>query len=449
MHESLNCMSMSRQVVITGLGPVSGAGLGIEANWDTIAAGRSAIAPIEAFDPSGFDSRIASTVPDFKVRDVVPKSYRKATKVMARDIELAVAAADYAARDAGLVTPGTDPDTDPSYASDRVGCHIGSGLIATDINEFTAALVEATVPGGTGPGDFDLHAWGREGMNALTPLWLLKYLPNMLACHVSIIHASHGPSNTITCAEASSGLSIGESLRVIQRGKADICFCGGAESKLNLTSFAGQEVIGRLAAGDDPSVVRPLDQRAAGMAIGEGGGIVILEALEAAQARPNAKIYAQILGFGATQTVNRVSRNRAPDEQGTSIAAAIRAALREAGVEPDAIDLVVPYGSGEPIFDRAEAAALCEVFGERLSEVPVLNLKAQVGNCGAGAGAIDLIVAAKALYEQTIPAIPQRDQPLPGFAPGHDQSQTTDLRHALVFSTGLGGQNCAMVLGKV
>lgn len=440
---------MSRQVVITGLGPISGAGLGIEANWEAIREGRSAIGPVEAFDASGFDCRIAAEVKGFKVRDVVPKSYRKATKVMARDIELAVAAADYAARDAGLKTPGTHPDAEPSYASARIGCHIGSGLISADINEFTGALIEAKVPGGTGPGDFDLHTWGREGMNALTPLWLLKYLPNMLACHVSIIHASHGPSNTITCAEASSGLSVGESLRVIQRGKADACFCGGAESKVNLTAFAGQETIGRLVSGDDPAAVRPFDEQATGMVIGEGGGIVILEALETAQARSAGKVYARVLGFGATQTVHRPSKNRTPDEGGTSIAAAIRAALREAGIEPDAIDLVVPYGSGLPDYDRAEAAALRDVFGDRLAEVPVLNLKARVGNCGAGAGAIDLVIAAKALHEQTIPAIPNRDQPLPGFAPGTDAPRPADLRHALVYSTGLGGQNTAMVIGKV
>jgi len=176
---------MSRRVYLTGVGPVSGLGLGIESNWDGLRSGASAIAPVRAFDASAMGSPIAAEIPEgFKVRDFVPKSYRKGTKVMARDIELAVAAADLAARDAGLVTKGTDPEGEPSYSPDRVGCHIGAGLIAADLDELTSALVMSK----DADGKFDIHHWGQEGMTHLTPLWLLKYLPNMLACHVTIIH---------------------------------------------------------------------------------------------------------------------------------------------------------------------------------------------------------------------------------------------------------------------
>ncbi|MEL7087302.1 MAG: beta-ketoacyl synthase N-terminal-like domain-containing protein, partial [Planctomycetota bacterium] len=165
---------MSRRVYLTGVGPVSGLGLGIKANWDGLRAGASALAPVRAFDASAIGSPIAGEIEEgFKVRAHVPKSYRKATKVMARDIELAVAAADLAARDAGLVTKGTDPDGTPSYAPDRVGCHIGAGLIAADLDELTAALVTSA---DADPESFDIHEWGREGMNHLTPLWLLKFL---------------------------------------------------------------------------------------------------------------------------------------------------------------------------------------------------------------------------------------------------------------------------------
>ncbi len=254
---------MAREVLITGVGPVSGLGLGMEATWARLTAGESAIGPIQAFDASGFDCRIAAEVADLKVRDFVPKSYRKATKVMARDIELAVAAADLAARDAGLVTHGNDADSEPTYAPPRIGAHIGAGLIACDLDELTSALAEATDE----QGKFDMHRWGNEGITHLTPLWLLKYLPNMLACHVTIIHDAQGPSNTITCNEASGVLSLGESVRVIQRGVADACFCGGTDSKLNPMAYLRQQFTGRLTdtGNDAPTqAVRPFDADAAG-----------------------------------------------------------------------------------------------------------------------------------------------------------------------------------------
>src|SRR5690606_32200745 len=174
-------------------------------------------------------------------KDYVPKSYRKAVKVMARDIELAVAAAKCAVEDARLVTRGALPDGSSegtTYPASRMGCQIGAGLIAAETDELTAALATAATTAADGRPTLDLKAWGdAEGgqgaMNNLQPLWLLKYLPNMLACHVTIIHGAEGPSNTITCAEASGLLSIGESVRVIQRGDADLCFSGGAEAPIN------------------------------------------------------------------------------------------------------------------------------------------------------------------------------------------------------------------------
>ena len=216
-----------KRVVITGIGVVSPIGIGTRSFWENLLAGKCGLRRIEQFDPSGLACQLAGEVPDYKIGDFVPKSYRKATKVMARDIELAVAAADQAVRHAGLTTPGTANGDGAaasggggrSYEGSRTGCHIGAGLIAADVEELTDAMTVAR----NGEGGFDIHKWGSEGMTHLTPLWLLKYLPNMLACHVTIIHDAQGPSNTITCGEASSGLSIGESLRVIQRGAARAC----------------------------------------------------------------------------------------------------------------------------------------------------------------------------------------------------------------------------------
>lgn len=412
--------------------------------------GEPAIGAVKAFDPAGFDSKLASEVEDFKIRDFVPKSYRKATKVMARDIELTVAGADLAARDAGLATQGTAPDDEPSYPSDRMGAHIGAGLIAVDLDELTTALVEAKDE----QGRFDLHRWGADGMQHLTPLWLLKYLPNMLACHVTIIHDTHGPSNTITCAEASSGLSIGESLRVIQRNAADLCFCGGAESKINPMAFLRQQLTGRLTTvgvEEAARAVRPFDQAASGGVVGEGGAIVTLEALDTfikrRERNPNARAYAKVVGFGASQSVNLDRRNRAPEPSGRGMAVAIRAALRDAGIDAEQVDLVVPFGSGVASWDAAEAAALETIFADGLLDLPVLAVKALVGNCGAGAGGIDVCLAAKALYQQAWPAVINRDQPI-GKLPAQSQAGQGQLHFALCCSTGFGGQNTALILER-
>jgi len=444
---------MGRQVVITGLGPVSALGLGVDALWDGAVAGRSALGPITAFDASGFATGIAGEIRDLRIRDFVPRTYRKATTVMARDIEPAVAAADLAARDAGLKTKGTCPEGDPSYPPARVGAQIGAGLIAADMNELTLALAEARGEDGA----FDMHKWGREGMNHLTPLWLLKYLPNMLACHVTIIHDCEGPSNTITCQEASSGLSIGEALRVIQRGNADAAVCGGADSKLNPMAFLRQMMTGRYNPQDDADptgAVRPFCRTAAGCVVGEGGGIVILEAREtfdrrAANGDDHARAYAEVVGFGASQTVNLPARNLRPDDAGRGMALAIRNALRETRIEPSAIDLIVPFGLGLPETDRAEAAALRQVFADRLPDIPLTSSKPLVGNCLAGAGAIDICLAAKALAEQTIPATINCTEPLEGLRAAAAPSTKADLKYALTYAAGIGGQNAALVLKRI
>ncbi len=445
----------NRRVAITGLGPVTGLGPGIDALWAGLCEGRSALGTIQAFDPGGFACRVAGEVRDLQVRDYVPKTYRKATKVMARDIELAVAAAHLASRDANLRTRGTLNGEDQgggeataSYPGSRMGAHIGAGLIAADLEELTAALAEATVAGQ--PHRLDIHAWGRAGMTHLTPLWLLKYLPNMLACHVTIIHDAQGPSNTITCGEASGGLSIGESLRVIQRDQADLCFCGGTESKINPMALMRQQLSGRLNTSDNDhpaQAVRPFNRDAAGTVLGEGGAIVLLEALDAARQREGAKIYAEVLGFGASQTVNRATRNREPDAEGRSIGAAIRTALREAGIDAGQIDLIVPFGSGIAAYDAAEAAALRALFGKRLEQMAILLTKPTVGNCGAGAGAIDVCAAAQALKTQTLP--PRRcPRPIDGIPAGTTRVEGGRFEHALCYSTGLGGQNAALVLRR-
>ena len=170
---------MSRRVVITGLGPITAFGVGIEPLWAAMLEGRTAVRRIRRFNPCGFPCKVAAEMSDdaFDVRQVVPKNYRKATKVMCRDVELAVAAAAEGVRDAGLTTRAMNPEAEPTIPPHRMGCHIGAGLIAADANELGAALITSRGENG----EFDIAHWGHSGMQNLTPLWLLKYLPNMLA----------------------------------------------------------------------------------------------------------------------------------------------------------------------------------------------------------------------------------------------------------------------------
>ena len=430
---------MSRRVVITGIGVTSPIGIGAAAFWDALCAGTVGVGRITAFDPSGFASQVGGQVPAYKIGDYVPKSYRKATKVMARDIELAVVAADGAVRDARLATKAyTDkPDVDGT----RFGCNIGAGLISVDLNELTAAMA------GSKDGDrLDLAKWGRDGMQQLTPLWLLKYLPNMLACHVTIIHELKGPSNTITCGDASGHLAIGEAFRTIQRGDADLAVCGGAETKVQPMGLMRQCLLNRVATGhnDAPaSAVRPFDKGATGTAVGEGGGLFVLEEYDRAIGR-GATIYAELAGFGASQDTHRVTE---PDPSGGSYARAVQKALADANLPPAAVDLLVPCGVGIAAHDRAELNGLTTVFGGGLGRIPLATPKAQTGNMAAGSS-VDAAVAALAVRHDRVPPAVNTDTPVVDLnVSPTTRDQRVNVAVSSVYS--LGGQNAALVFKKV
>lgn len=432
------------RVVITGIGVISPIGIGVKSFWDNLLAGQVGVRRISQYDPSGFPCQIAGEAPPYKIGDYVPKSYRKATKVMARDIELAVVAADDAFKDAGLQSKA-HADA-PTFDPTRFGCNIGAGLISVDLNELTAALTAARSEGNDNK--IDLKKWGREGMAQLTPLWLLKYLPNMLACHVTIIHELKGPSNTITCADASSHLAIGEAFRTIQRGDADLAICGGAETKVVPMNLMRQILLGRctLTHNDTPeSAVRPFDQDADGAVAAEGGGLFILEEYERAKQR-GARIYAELVGFGASQDAYSVTQ---PDPSGKSYARAIQKALAEANLPPNAVDLLVPCGLGIPTHDRAELNGLSAVFGHGLSRVPLAPVKAQLGNLAAGSG-VDAAAAALGLFHNKIPPAVNTKKPVKGFelnTAAQTREAKVDVAVSSVYS--LGGQNAALVFKQV
>jgi 3-oxoacyl-[acyl-carrier-protein] synthase II len=430
-----------RRVVITGIGVICPLGIGSKAFWENLVAGKVGVQRISAFEASGFPSQIAGEVPAYKINEFVPKAYRKATKVMARDIELAVIAADDAFKDSGLKSKAyTDC---PTIISTRFGCNIGAGLISAELNELTAAMQTAR------EGDkLDLKQWGSHGMNQLTPLWLLKHLPNMLACHVTIIHELKGPSNTITCAEASSHLAIGEGFRTIQRGKADLAICGGAESKVNPMGLMRQCLVKRVTESHNDSpgdAVRPFDSQATGTAVGEGGGLLILEEYEQARQR-NAKIYAELVGFGASQDTYSVTE---PDPTGDCYALAVKSALGDAGACEAEIDLLIPHGLGIASHDRAELAGLKQAFGEHLARIPVGPIKAQTGNLAAGCG-VDAAACVLGLYHGKIPPAVNTGRVIDGVklnVSAAARDAAIELAVSTVYS--LGGQNAALVFRGV
>ncbi len=351
------------RVVITGIGVISPIGIGAKAFFENLLAGKSGVQRIAAFDPGGFPSQIAGEVPAFKIGDYVPKSYRKATKVMARDIELAVVAADDAFKDAGIQSKAYSEQ--PQLLSERFGCNIGTGLIGAELNELTAAMRTAPDEQHARP----YRVGSGAGIQQLTPLWLLKYLPNMLACHVTIVHGLKGPSNTITCADASSHLAMGEAFRTIQRGDADMAICGGAESKVVPMGLLRQCLLKRVTemGNENPAAaVRfTFDADATGNAASaaKAAGCSFLKNYEHAKKR-SAKIYAELVGFGASQDTHSVTT---PDPSGHAYGKAITKAIADAKISASDVDLLIPHGLGILSHDRAELAGLKHAFNGEIT----------------------------------------------------------------------------------
>lgn len=443
------------RVVITGLGVASPLGLGITETFDGLVEKRCGINRIQAFDPSRFTSQIAGEVRLGSVSDCVPKSYRKAAKVMARDIELAVIAAYHAVKDAGIKTKCLvdrgEAEGGVNVDSTRFGANIGAGLICADLTELAGALASAAErPDAPADRGFSLKKWGTEGMSNLTPLWLLKFLPNMLACHVTIVHDCQAPSNTITCGEASSHLAIGEAYRTIERGAADICICGGAESKINPMGLMRQSLLNRLVTdcNDKPSAAcRPFDVGRKGAVIGEGGGLLILEELERAKKR-GARIYAELVGFGAA--VNATNWLE-PQADGRAHHLAMNKAIADAGLKAGDIGLVNAAGVGTLDHDASEAAGIRATLGNTAGTVPVLATKGALGNNGAGSGAIDLAVTIMALHRGIIPPSFNTVNVDPACGLNVVRGDPTDCRADVALSVASalsGGQTAALVVRR-
>ncbi len=431
------------RTVITGIGTISPIGNTSRQFWEGLCAGACGIDKITAFDPSSFTCQIAGEVKNFNIRDYIPKSFRKSTKLMSRDIELAIAAAKEAVVDAGLVTKASESgeiNIDPT----RTAIILGAGLISCDLVELAPAVAASITEG-----KFDICKWGKDGLELVTPLWLLKYLPNMLACHIGIIHDIQGPSNTITCAEAAGLLAIIEARDIIARGDSDVALTGAAEAKVNPIVMIRQMLTKRATSenNDNPAgACRPFDVNAKGSVFGEGAGLVIIENMDKAKAR-GAKIYAEIVGAGESNNINSEYEHLESDGKGIQIA--IENALAEAKIEPKDIDLIIPHGTGIAQDDLAESKAIEAVFGKGASNIPVWPTKSMLSNTGAASGSLDIIAAVCAMRDGKIPAAKNCDRKISGCNLNiSSQPIKKEINNVLCCAYTYGGQTAAIILKK-
>jgi 3-oxoacyl-[acyl-carrier-protein] synthase II len=276
----------------------------------------------------------------------------------------------------------------------------GASLIGSELEELAPA---AKLSVNCQPGTVDLETWGEKGLAAISPLWMLKYLPNMLACHVSILHNAQGPNNSITESDIASLLALGEAYRIIGRDGADFFLVGGGESRINPLSMSRQALFLNCSTRNEApeKASRPFDRNRDGMVIGEGSGVMVLEELEHAKRR-GARIYAEVVGFGSA--LDRECK-------GPGLARAVRAALHEAGIGPDDVDHVNANGLSTIDGDSWEARGLAEVFGQCRQPVPILAIKSYIGNLGAAAGTCELTGSIKALATGVVPSTLNYEEP--------------------------------------
>jgi 3-oxoacyl-[acyl-carrier-protein] synthase II len=381
-----------RRVVLTGIGVLTSIGQDAASFWSGLVEGRCGIKKIQAFDPSPLNTPYFGEITDFDVKKhLTTRDERKQIRVMSRTIQLAVAGANLALADAKVDKAKLDPT--------RFGVEFGAGLIPSELDDLGPASYACT---GGNAHDVDLKIWGEKGIENIQPLWMLKYLPNMPACHVSILHNAQGPNNSITEGDVSALLALGEVVRIIQRDQADFFLVGAADSKLAPLSMTRQTLFGQMSACKDggEKAVKPFDRRRDGIIIGEGAGVLAVEALDHAHQR-GAAILAEVVGFGAAFDRGLT---------GKGLGRAIRAALAQAELKPQDIDHVNAHGLGSPKFDAFEARGINEVFGQ---SVPVWSIKPAIGSLTAGSGTPELAASVLAMNAGVLPPTLNFQEPDP------------------------------------
>ncbi len=384
--------STKGDVVITGIGLMTPIGTDLNTFWDNLSHGRHGFCKTEQLDANCTPGRIAGEVSDFAeaaVRKTFLKPVRKQVKVMCREIQLGVAAALEALKDAGI-EPGT-------ITPERIGVEFGANLMSSPpevmIDSAKACFSDDEQK------KFQYDKWGvQDGsrFQGMEPLWLLKYLPNMPGCHIGIAVDARGPNNSLTQEEASGGLVISEACGIIRRGRADVMIAGTTGTRLTPVKAGQHQHWDILAEGDAESRCRPFDKARSGEVVAESACTLILESREHAEKR-GAKIYGSILSTAASCIMDDESGEQKAVEQ------AVKAALKKAGLNYGDLGHVSACASGHPVRDVFEAKALAGFQQESAAKVPVTALKSYMGSAGSGSALVELAGSLLAVQNGKLP----------------------------------------------
>lgn len=410
---------MKKRAVITGMGVLSPVGNTLEDFWSNLVKGQSGIDFITRFDVTEMPTKVAGEVKNFEPTEWLDK---KESRRMDRFVQLAVAAAKMAIKDSGL-----DLET---LEKERAGAVIGCGIGGVTTFEEQKEILMSKGPG------------------RVSPFFVPMLISNMAAGHISIAFGLQGASSTVVTACASATNAIGEALRLIERGDADVVICGGTEAPLTSLAFAGFCSMKAMSTEKENAkeACRPFDSRRSGFVMGEGAGIIILESLEHAKAR-KARIYAELVGYGSTSDAHHITT---PVPGGAGAARAMQKALDSADIRPDQVDYINAHGTGTGANDATETAAIKTVFGQEAYNVPISSTKSMTGHLMGAAGAIEAIICALTIQNGVIPPTINYGEPDPDcdldYVP--NQAREKEVNVALSNTFGFGGHNATIVLKK-
>jgi 3-oxoacyl-[acyl-carrier-protein] synthase II len=404
---------------VTGVGLLTPLGIGTEATWEGIRAGKSGIGPITQFDASAFTCRIAGEVRGFDPALYIEK---KEIKKMGRFIQFAIAAADFALADSGLkVTPET---------AEQVGVYIGSGIGGFEVIEREHQTLL------------------QHGPRRISPFFIPATIVNLASGHVSIRSGAKGPNSATATACTTSAHAIGDSFRLIQHGDAGAMICGGTEACITPMGIGGFAAMRALSTrnGEPERASRPWDRDRDGFVVGEGSGILVLEELECARAR-GARIVAEIVGYGMSADAFHVT---APPDDGDGAFRVMRNALRDAGIAPEQVQYINAHGTSTEVGDRAETCAIRRAFGEHAYKLAVSSTKSMTGHLLGGAGGLEAGLTVLALRDQIAPPTINHENPDPlcdlDYVP--NRARPMPIEHALSNSFGFGGTNGCLIFKR-
>lgn len=412
-------MAEQRRVVITGIGVITPIGIGREAFWDGLRRRQSAVREITRFDPSPFKSRIAAQVDGFFASDHVEE---RRAKRLDRFALFSIAASRLALEDAELNARAEDPD--------RMGAMMGTAL------------------GGVAEAESQHHAYMRGGVREVDPSLALKVFAGASSCNVAIEFGCTGPNSTNGMSCASGTIAIGDALRCIRRGEADVMLAGGVEAPLAPLSFGAFAIIRAMSTrnSDPGSASRPFDAGRDGFVMAEGAAVLVLEERSRAVAR-GARIYAELSGYGLTNDAHHMT---APRPDGKQAARAMRLALGEAEVGPESIGYINAHGSSTPLNDPTETSSIKQVFGERAYQIPLSGTKGYYGHALGASGAIEAAICALASSRQWLPPNVNLSVPDPAcdlsYLTGEGQRGSPEFMMSNSF--GFGGINASLVFRR-